>query len=55
MDTIVEGSASMANGAAEPRLRYSTHTEKRQLVAETLVPGVSVSRVASSHVIVTNF
>jgi transposase len=48
---LVEGSASTASGAAEagPRRRRWTKRQKRQLVAETLAPGASVSLIARRH------
>ena len=33
----------------EPKRRYRTIEEKRRIVEETLVPGVSVARVARAH------
>jgi transposase len=49
---LVGGSGSMANGAAEGRPRRRRHwtpLEKQRLIAETLGPGASVSRVARRH------
>jgi transposase len=47
---LVEGSASTASGAAAAgRRRRWTKRQKRQLVAETLAPGASVSLIARRH------
>lgn len=50
--TLVGGSAPVTKGAAEAgprRRRHWTRPEKQRLVAETLAPGASVSRVARRH------
>jgi transposase len=48
---LVGGSASRNGGAGDGprRRRHWTRPEKRRLVAETLAPGASVSRVARRH------
>jgi transposase len=49
---LVGGSASLAKRRAETgprRRRHWTRLEKQRLVAETLAPGTSVSRVARRH------
>jgi len=49
---LVGGSASLAKSGAEAgrrRRRHWTRMEKQRLVAETLAPGASVSRVARRH------
>jgi len=54
---LVEGSVSTAKGAAEAaprRRRRWTSAQKRQLVAETLAPGASVSLIARRHDINAN-
>jgi transposase len=53
---LVEGSASTASGGASagPRRRRWTKLQKRQLVAETLAPGASVSLIARRHEVNAN-
>jgi transposase len=46
---LVGGSASLVSTTEPSRRRHWTRTEKQRLVAETLVPGASVSRVARRH------
>ena len=57
MDTsgeAVKCAQGAAEGAAEARRRSYTQDQKRQIVAETLMAGVSVARVARRHGINAN-
>jgi transposase len=56
MDTTDGGVATpdLTTAGALPRRRFYTEEQKRQIVAETLVAGASVARVARQHGINAN-